>query len=79
MRAGLAGANRRMPLYRRLIATFLRTRADFDAQLAAAHEGDDARSTALLAHALRGAAGAVGAHEVAEAAARLGAPATQAS
>ncbi|WP_431102729.1 response regulator [Roseateles noduli] len=71
MRAGLAGADGRMPLYRRLIATFLRTRDDIDAQLVAVHEGGDARATAMLAHALRGAAGAVGAHEVAEAAARL--------
>jgi CheY-like chemotaxis protein len=71
MRTGLAAAGDRMPLYRRLIDLFSRTRSDVDAQLQAAHGTGDTRSTAQLAHVLRGAAGAIGAASVVESATRL--------
>ena len=71
LRAGLVGADRRMTLYRRLVATFLRTRAGFQAPLDAALDSGDTRALAHQAHALRGAAGTIGAHELAEAASRL--------
>lgn len=60
-----------MPLYRRLIAAFLRARATVDAQLSTALAADDAPAMGRVAHALRGAAGTIGARVVMAAAAEL--------
>jgi len=70
-RAGLATAMGRHDLYQRLLMRFREQQRDFAAQFTQARASDDASAAARAAHTLRGTAGNIGAHPLAEAATAL--------
>lgn len=71
MKQGLARVGNDVSFYLRLLNRFLTTNSDFAHSFESARQGSDPSAAMRCAHTLRGAAGTVGATEVAESAGRL--------
>ena len=69
--AGLAITQNNSQLYQRLLVKFRASQSDFAAQFAAAQSSDDPEAATRCAHTLKGVAGNIGAHTLAEAAQAL--------